>query len=115
MEAKTLPVSKSEIAVLPLEWPRLDADTASGCPVAIREVVRYVAAETGARPELRFARTARIGSVCFWVWWFASPSGEAFYADVSNNGRESLLGMGSGAALSVPQYLALRYVRVWRK
>jgi len=116
MDPKMLPTSKTEIAELLLDWDRLDVDTSAECPVSMSEIVRYISAETGGeRPPLIFGRTARIDSVSFWVWGFVSSFGETFYVDVSSDGRESLVGMGSGESFTVPQYVALRYVRFWRK
>jgi hypothetical protein len=115
MDAKSLPTTTAEIRKLTLEWERLDPDALSNCPISLREIRKYVAAEGGGgRAELMFGRTARVENVSFWVWGYVSQSGETFYVDVSSDGRESLVGMGSGEALTVPQYVALRYVRFWR-
>lgn len=82
----------------------------------MRQIRKYVSAESSQPcPQLHFGRTATIDGVKFWIWGFVDSSGRTCFVDVSSDGHEDLIGMGSGDRLTVPQYVALRYAQFWKK
>ena len=114
VELDKLPTSKAEVLAIKPEFPKLVEDSPRGCPCSATEIARYLVAETGAKQDLFFGRTALVGDVRFWLWGYVSD-GQAYYVDVSARGERSTICMGSGEGLTPEQYIALRYARRWKK
>jgi hypothetical protein len=81
----------------------------------MREIREYLRAEQGEAPQdLFFGRTAAVGDVRFWLWGYVDR-GHTYYVDVSQRKGRASISVGSGDRLTPEQYMALRYVRSWRK
>jgi hypothetical protein len=82
-----MPPDNADLAHVAIDFPRLSDDTAVSCPVALGDLLRYLADEApgGERlsePELHFVRTAQVTDRRYWR--FREPDGgELAYATVS--------------------------------
>ncbi|HWZ92812.1 MAG TPA: hypothetical protein VNW92_28295 [Polyangiaceae bacterium] len=114
IDLEKLPTKKQDVLALDLDFPRLEEDSPHACPCSLAEIRKYLNAEAGGNQrDLIFGRTAQIGGVRFWLWGYVD-SGKAYFVDVSENGGDMAICMGSGEGLTPEQYMALRYARRWR-
>lgn len=114
MSHDDLPTDKFAMQKLAPEFERLDPDSPDGCPCTLADVRKYLRADPAAgRADLFFGRTARIGTMRFWLWGFA-VLGKTVYVAVEQEGTDAGIVSGSGEGLSPEQYLGLRYARTLR-
>jgi hypothetical protein len=84
-----MPEDNADLGTLLVEFPRLDPDTASSCPVLLEELLDYLSDEVPGgerlRPDdLRFLRTAQVADQRYWIWSFSEPDGgDLAYATVA--------------------------------
>src|SRR4051812_13370130 len=111
MNPMSFPTSLEEAQKISPQLERRDPDSPVGSPCDNAKIREYLMAEVGpGRRDLVFGRTALIDGVKFWLRGY-SDDGKTHYVDVSTDGRESVIAMGSGDGLTPEQYLALRYAR----
>ena len=83
-----MPDDNADLALIQIDFPRLDGDSATSCPVATSALIDYLADEVpdGDRlteADLQFQRTADVERVRYWIWAFDEPDGDPAYVTVS--------------------------------
>jgi len=83
-----MPEDNADLARMEVSFPYLEENSAKSCPVAVDEILEYLAVEAvdgdvlGAE-DLQFVRTARVAECDYWIWRFAESDGSAAYVMVS--------------------------------
>ena len=88
LSAEEMPDDNVDIALIQVDFPRLDDDSATSCPVAAAALIDYLTDEVpnGDRlteGDLQFQRTADAEGVRYWIWAFDEPDGDLAYVTVS--------------------------------
>jgi hypothetical protein len=88
LQADEMPDNNAELASVQIEFPRLDMDTADGCPTEMKDVMDYLAIEVPGghslvASDLTFLRTAQVEDTRYWIWRFTEPDGNLAYATCS--------------------------------
>jgi hypothetical protein len=110
-----LPEDAADWSAVAVSLPRLDHDAPDSCPCSAAEIFEYVQMESAdvdrADPNrLVFLRTAQVGEVRFWLWFYTDADGEEVFvtcrvdADGSTN-----LGLASRNGLNAEQFLLAEY------
>ena len=115
-----MPDENSKLALISVDFPELPPHHAE-CPVAIRELLSYLADEApgGERlqpDDLHFLRTAQVAEQRYWVWRFNEPdTGDPAYATVAVlPDRTSILSYGdNNYGLTPEQHLLGVYHNVF--
>ena len=86
--ADEMPDDNAKLAGLEVDFDRLEPDTAESCPLAEAVILDYLRDEVpgGGVPleDLRFLRTALVGTSNYWIWSFPDPTdGSAAFLTVS--------------------------------
>lgn len=111
MRPEDLPTENDAIQKLALEFERLEPDSPKGCPCSLADIRGYLSADPStARKDLFFGRTARIGSMKFWLWGYVADA-MTFFVTVEQDERGLSIASGLGDGLTPEQYLGLRYAR----
>jgi hypothetical protein len=111
---EAIPDEYEDIAKLQVKFPSLDPDSPHTCPVAWDDIIEYLAMEIpddSIKPsDLRFVRTAQVGSDQYWLWSFVDTYGDNAYLLVSLD-QDGITSVGYEAArgLSPEQYMLVNY------
>jgi hypothetical protein len=88
LSADEMPDDNAQLALVDVEFPRLDSDSVGGCPVPSGDLLRHLAdevpeGESLTAEDLTFLRTALVDRTRYWIWSFNEPGGDRAYATVS--------------------------------
>jgi len=83
-----MPEDNEDLAKRPVTFPVLEPNTAQSCPVPMKEILSYLRMESpdGASikvAQLKFLRTALVGSHRYWIWSFQESDGADCFVTVS--------------------------------
>lgn len=120
-DCSSLPPDTQGLAAVEVELLPLADDSPASCPASIDELLDYLALEVpgGAQltpQDLTFLRTADLGDVRYWIWWFQEPKGgEAAYATVAEDpGTSVTLGYDANEhGLSPEQFIVGEHCGYW--
>lgn len=118
--ADEMPDDNADLAGLSPDFPRLDDDSATSCPVPVAELLDYLGDEapggerlTGA--DLSFRRTALVETTRYWIWTFDEPDGgDPAFLTVSDDGTSLTVGYESDYyGLTPEQFIVGEYHNVF--
>jgi hypothetical protein len=88
LSPEDMPEDNADLANVKVEFPKLQLDSPTACPVPFHEVVDYLKMETAdgdtiAPSQLKFLRTAQVADRDYWIWSFTESDGTECYVTVS--------------------------------
>lgn len=116
-----MPGDNADLAAVQVDFDRLSPDSPEACPVAMTDLLDYLAREVRdgeqlTATDLTFLRTAQVETTEYWVWQFKEPGpdGDDAYATVSRSGNQATLGCDTNYyGLSPEQFILGDYHQVF--
>jgi hypothetical protein len=115
-----MPEDNDDLAKISVEFPHLDPNTPSNCPVSMDDIQRYLKLEDAdgesvETRELHFIRTALVERAEYWIWDYRESDGAHCYVTVSRSpeGRACLGMDGNWHGLTPEQFILGDYHQVF--